>query len=156
MYNARTMDWIDQLHRLIIGVSDVINRIDVDSRLLAASEVKLDRALFPLLSRIAMHEPLNTVDLANLVGRDHSTVSRQVAKLEECGLIERVPAPNDRRARMLVTSKAARDLMSKVTEVRRRWMEEHFSEWSQAERDQLIRLMTRMMEPRAPSPFRRT
>lgn len=147
------MHWTDELHRSLIGISDIINRLDVDARLLTASEVKLDRALFPLLSRLAMHEPLNTVDLANLVGRDHSTVSRQVARLEAGGLVDRVEVPTDKRARLLIASAAGRELLETIATVRRGWMEEHFSDWSQADLQQLTQLMTRMLQPRESDPF---
>lgn len=147
------MHWTDEIHRLLIGVSDIINRLDVDARLLTASDVKLDRALFPLLSRLAMHEPLNTVDLANLVGRDHSTVSRQVAKLEDEGLVERVAVPTDKRARFLKTTAAGQRLLAQIASVRRRWMEEHFSDWSKDDLAQLNLLMTRALQAKDSGPL---
>lgn len=61
----------------------MFNRLDVDARLLAASGVKLDRAPFPLLSRIAMNADMNVAELANIVRRDHLVVSRQIIKTEK-------------------------------------------------------------------------
>ncbi|NJR80076.1 MarR family winged helix-turn-helix transcriptional regulator [Sphingomonas corticis] len=140
------MHWTDRLHPLLIGVSDVVNRLDVDTRLLAASDVKLDRALFPLLSRLALHEPMNTVELANLVGRDHSVVSRQVAKLEALELVERVPDERDRRARLLKPSAAGRELLARVAVARRRWMEADFRAWPDEDIETLIALVGRMLD----------
>ncbi len=139
------MNWPDELHHLLIRISDLINRFDVDARLMAASGVKLDRALFPLLSRINLHDQINTVELANLVGRDHSTVSRQVTKLEQLGLVERLPNALDWRVRHLSPSAAGRELLAHVDDGRRRWMEEHFRDWSDEDRGQLIKLMSRMI-----------
>ena len=51
--------------------------------------IALDRALFPLLVVIERRGPIGVVDLAGRVGRDYTTVSRQIAKLEGLGLIER-------------------------------------------------------------------
>ena len=142
--------WTDQIHRLLLGIADLVTRLDVDARLLAASDVKLDRALFPLLSRLALHEPITTVELANLVGRDHSTVSRQIAKLDELGLALRVPCPEDGRARMLRPSKQGRELLDRIAVVRRKWIEDHFKDWSQSDRDKLIELTMRVMDGRWP------
>ena len=140
------MHWADDLHRKLIAISDLTNRFDVDAKLLAGSGVKLDRALFPLLSRIGLHPPMSTVELANLVGRDHSTVSRQISKLEELGLINRLPSKEDQRVRLLAPSRKGRSLLTRVDDVRRCWMEDHFRDWSVKDRDQLLKLMSRLME----------
>ena len=50
-----------------------------------SSASALDRALFPLLVGIERRGPIGVGDLADLAGRDYSTVSRQVAKLESLG-----------------------------------------------------------------------
>lgn len=146
-----TNHWTDQIHRLLMGFANFVNRIDVDARLLAASDVKLDRALFPLLSRLSLYGPMTTVDLANLVGRDHSTVSRQIAKLETLGLVDRLPDPNDARARLLQPSKEGRALLERIAQVRRSWIEQHFCDWSVRDRDQLITLMERVMASNSPA-----
>jgi DNA-binding MarR family transcriptional regulator len=62
-----------------------------------AAGISLDRALFPLLVVIERRGPIGVVDLADRVGRDYTTVSRQVAKLEGLGLVERQAAAADRR-----------------------------------------------------------
>jgi len=123
------MDWQDRLYRSLIAVADLINRLDVDARLLAAAGVKLDRALFPLLARVAMTPDINVAEMANIVGRDHSTVSRQVIRLEELGLIVRLPDPEDSRSRRLVLSAQGQEIMARIAEIRRQWMEAHFQSW---------------------------
>ena len=140
------MRWTERLYRALIAVSDLVNRFDVDARLLAASGVKLDRALFPLLARIAMDADINVAELANLVGRDHSSVSRQIVKLEKLGLIVRTSDPGDQRSRQLAVSKTGRDMLARIEAVRRQWMETHFEQWTKADRDQLIELMERMLD----------
>lgn len=140
------MHWTDRLHRAVIAVSDQVNRLDIDARLLAASGVKLDRALFPLLCRIAIKADMNVAELANLVGRDHSVVSRQIVKMEKLGLLVRTSDPSDRRSRHLALSKAGREMMSRISAERRRWMEGHFAQWDKADRNRLIELMSQMFE----------
>lgn len=141
------MHWTDRLHGALISVADRVNRLDADARLLAASGVKLDRALFPLLSRVALNADINVAELANLIGRDHSTVSRQVVKLERLGLLVRKADPADQRSRRLALSETGQDILARIAAVRRRGMEEHFAQWSEADRERLIGLMARMLDP---------
>lgn len=138
--------WTDTLHRQLLAIADLVSRFDVDARLLLASGVKLDRALFPLLSRIELHSGISSIELANLVGRDHSTVSRQVAKLEEQRLITRTADPADRRVRRLSVTAAGDQLVSRIRRVRRKWIERHFNEWNEEERAQLLMSMARMLD----------
>ena len=141
--------WTDDFHRLLLGIADLVNRFDVDTRLLTASDVKLDRALFPLLSRLSLHDRMTTAELANLIGRDHSTVSRQIAKLESLGLVERTQDPDDARARFLAPTASGWDLLKRVSRVRQRWIEDHFASWPEDDRDTLIALLTRAMGSRS-------
>jgi DNA-binding MarR family transcriptional regulator len=140
------MDWQDRLYRSLIAVADLINRLDVDARLLAAAGVKLDRALFPLLARVAMTPDINVAEMANIVGRDHSTVSRQVIRLEELGLIVRLPDPEDSRSRRLALSAQGEEIMARIAEIRRQWMEAHFQSWRANDRDRLVHLIEKMVE----------
>jgi len=54
---------------------------------------------------------LSLKDLSQRVGLAHSTVSGIVDRLEERGLARRRPHPTDRRASIIVVSKAVRDYM---------------------------------------------
>lgn len=139
------MHWTDRLHAAVLALADLVNRSDLDARLLADSGIKLDRALFPLLSRISAAGEISTVALANLIGRDHSTVSRQASKLEELGLIKRVPSSSDARMRHLVPSDAGKALIRKVGNVRRKMLERHFQAWPENDRATLVALLERMV-----------
>src|SRR3546814_7282965 len=68
--------------------------------------ISLDGALFPLLVGIERRGPIGVVDLADGVGRDYTTVSRQVAKLEGLGLITRKADAKDRRIRMAAITRS--------------------------------------------------
>ena len=137
--------WTAELHELLLQVSGLMNRPEIDARFLARSGVKLDRALFPLLTRIGAYCPIGAVELASLVGRDHSTVSRQTAKLEELGLVERAQSASDRRIRLLRPSAAGRRMLAEFARTRRRLMEDYFGNWNEQERRQLLRLLGKMV-----------
>src|SRR5271163_1917279 len=85
------------LHEALIDVVGFFNRPQNDVILLREAGVALDRALFPLLVLIERRGPLGVGELADWVGRDYTTVSRQMAKLEGLGLVARRPGKADAR-----------------------------------------------------------
>src|SRR5215831_9399806 len=85
------------LHEALVDIVGVLNRPQIDEMMVREAGISLDRALFPPLVIIERRGPIGVVDLADRVGRDYTTVSRQVAKLESLGLVERKAAAADRR-----------------------------------------------------------
>ncbi|WP_457322558.1 MarR family winged helix-turn-helix transcriptional regulator, partial [Stenotrophomonas sp. P5_B8] len=85
------------LHLAMVGIASVMNRPRNDERLLQEAGVKLDQALFRLLVMIERVGPIGVVDLADRLGRDYTTISRQVAKLAAMELVTRRGNPQDRR-----------------------------------------------------------
>ena len=75
-------------HTQVSHCIGVANGTDAIELLIRAAGIRLDRALFPLLVGIERFGPIGVVDLADRAGRDYTTVSRQVAKLESLGLDE--------------------------------------------------------------------
>src|SRR5580700_6140538 len=92
-------DQLRKLHAAVLDIVGVINRPQRDEVLIKAAGIPLDRALFPLLVGIERFGPIGVVDLADRVGRDYTTVSRQIARLESLGLVERREGAADRRVR---------------------------------------------------------
>ena len=136
-------DWTDELHAVFLELNGYMNRPDLDQAFLARAGVRLDRALFPLLTRIGLSHPIGVVELAGLVGRDHSTVSRQVAKLEALGLVERQGAKGDQRVRLLAPSSAGRKMLKQFSIARRKFLDERLAVWTVEERSTLLELLKR-------------
>ena len=143
VHNARMSDWSDEIHAVLLRLNGYMNRPDLDQAFLARAGVKLDRALFPLLTRIGLSHPIGVVELASLVGRDHSTVSRQVAKLAALDLVERRPAKGDQRVRLLEPSVAGRKMLDRFSAARRGFLGEHLGDWTHEERSMLLDLIGR-------------
>lgn len=49
-----------------------------DEQILQAAGIQLEQMLFPLLVAVGRHGPVGVVELADHLGRDYTTVSRQV------------------------------------------------------------------------------
>jgi DNA-binding MarR family transcriptional regulator len=95
--NIHISEVLRRLHEALIDVVGIFNRPQNDVILLREAGVSLDRALFPLLVLTQRRGPRGVGELADRVGRDYTTVSRQVAKLESLGLIARRVGKTDRR-----------------------------------------------------------
>ncbi|MGC2779302.1 MAG: MarR family transcriptional regulator, partial [Bradyrhizobium sp.] len=77
---------------------------------------------------------------ADRVGRDYTTVSRQVAKLEALGLVERRDSAADRRVREAVITPKGKAMTNLVDAARERIGRAIFASWDAHEIDELVRL----------------
>jgi DNA-binding MarR family transcriptional regulator len=133
-----------RLREAILDITALVNSPRPDAALIAAAGVDLDRALFPLLSRIERSGALGVKELAESVGRDYTTVSRQVAKLEALGLVAREPDPLDGRVNKAAITRAGREITVAIDRARRKQFERLLAGWSGADFQDLVRL-TRML-----------
>jgi DNA-binding MarR family transcriptional regulator len=134
------------LHEVLIDLAGLINRPQNDMTLLRAAGVSLDRALFPLLVLIQRRGPLGVGDLADRVGRDYTTVSRQVAKLESLGLIQRRPGKADRRVTEAIVTERGQAVSDLLDAARERLAEQALATWSEQDLTDLTRLLRRFVD----------
>jgi len=132
-----------ELHGALIAIASVMNRPRNDQRLVAAAGIRLDQALFRLLVAIERMGPIGVVELAERLGRDYTTVSRQVARLEAMELVTRRGNAQDRRIREALVAPKGKEMTDRLDEARARLAREAFREWPEREVDELVRLMTR-------------
>jgi DNA-binding MarR family transcriptional regulator len=132
---------IRALHDALIDIISVINRPQRDEMMVREAGVSLDRALFPLLVVVERRGPIGVVDLADRVGRDYTTVSRQVAKLEGLGLVQRQAAAADRRVSQAVVTAKGKAMTDAVDKARQRIVGAMFATWDDRDVKELVRLM---------------
>lgn len=137
---------LPRLHGALLDIVSVMNRPERDDSLLALAGLKLERALFPLLVFIERLGPIGVVDLAGRVGRDYTTVSRQVARLEALGLVSRRSSPSDRRVREAAITPRGKAATDALDEARRRMALAMFRDWQTDDVDQLVRLIRRLAD----------
>jgi DNA-binding MarR family transcriptional regulator len=136
----------DRLGRALVELISFLNSPQRDDALLREAKVSLDRALFPLLVRLGMQGPLGVAELADQVGRDHTTVSRQLAKLESLGLVERCEGEADRRRRAARLTRGGKKIVQAITLARRRLLSQALADWSEADRAVLASLLRRFAD----------
>jgi len=135
-----------QLHGALLEIVSVMNRPQRDEAMVREAGISLDRALFPLLVLVERLGPIGVVELADRVGRDHTTVSRQVAKLESLGLVTRQDGPSDRRVRLAVITESGKAMTDRVDQARERIGQAIFATWDAQDVADLVRLMRKFAD----------
>ncbi len=144
--NTRKSALMGDLHAALIEITSAMNRPQRDEELLQEAGVPLDRALFRLLVGAAKLGPIPVVELSERFGLDHSTVSRQITKLEELGLIARQVSATDRRVREVVVTEAGKAMSDRIDVARQRMSEEIFETWTEQDIIDLVRLISRFAQ----------
>jgi DNA-binding MarR family transcriptional regulator len=144
--HAHISQQIRTLHGALLDIVKVMNSPQRDERMVREAGISLDRALFPLLVLIERLGPIGVVDLADRVGRDYTTVSRQLTRLESLGLVERQAGDADRRVRKAIMTPKGKAMTDAVDAARERIGRAIFARWDRREVGELVRLMRKFAD----------
>lgn len=134
------------LHGALIDIVSAMNRPQRDDELVREAGITLDRALFRLLVAVERLGPIGVVELAERIGLDHTTVSRQIAKLDSMGLVARQGSVADRRVREAVITAEGKLMTDKLDAARERMSRAIFDAWDEKDIADLVRLMRRFAD----------
>ena len=137
---------IRRLREALLDIVGVVNRPQPDAALIKLAGVNLDRALFPLLVRVERRGPIGINELADLCGRDHTTVSRQIAKLETLDLVARQVNAEDARVKEAVITAQGRVMTCALDGAREELMTELLADWEQQDVAELARLLRKLAD----------
>jgi len=84
--------------------------------------------------------PIGVVDLAR-VGRDYTTISRQVAKLQSLGLVSRRAGSADRRVNEAIVTPDGKAVAGALDAARDRLGRAFFAQWSARDFREFVRLV---------------
>ena len=141
--NTHTSAMMRDLHGSLIEIVSAMNRPQRDDELVREAGISLDRALFRLLVAVERMGPIGVVELAERVGLDYTTVSRQVAKLDGLGLVARRGSTADRRVREVIITPEGKLMTDKIDAARERMSRAIFDKWDEKDIADLVRLMRR-------------
>jgi DNA-binding MarR family transcriptional regulator len=131
----------EYFERLDLALTDVI-RIARHPRMAelmsVGVEVPVDRRLFVLLNLIRDRGPIRASELVDLMSVDQSTVSRQLAALEEAGLVSRSVDPSDRRAALVEVTPVGNEAMDAARREWRNTLADLAEDWSPEQRASLL------------------
>lgn len=144
--NTHISERIRTLHGALLDIVGAFNRPKADQIMVREAGISLDRALFPLLVTIERRGPIGVVDLADRIGRDYTTVSRQVTKLESLKLVERHVAATDRRSSEARITAKGKEMTDAVDRARERLLATMFATWKTNDIEELVRLVRRFAD----------
>lgn len=128
----------DALDRAVILVEQELGRLFARIRVgwreaAATVHPDLQPLGYQVLVAIADRKAATAGELIERLQTDKSAVSRQVRHLESLGLVESVPDPDDRRARMLVATELAQQRVAAARAAYEGRLAERLRSWSAAD-----------------------
>lgn len=96
-----------------------------------------------LLLCLQKRGPLRATDIADFFSQSPRTVTEAIDGLERDGLVERKPDPDDRRAKFISVTEKGLEAAAKTEPLRRQLIEQTFGTLDDAERETLLRLLTK-------------
>ncbi|WP_316526554.1 MarR family winged helix-turn-helix transcriptional regulator [Kitasatospora brasiliensis] len=141
--SPQATDRIDPVHAQLQYQLAVFARRMEQVRTSGGGVGPLDRAAYLLLDRLERHGPANVKALAEALGVDSSTVTRQVAPLVAAGLVGRVQDPADRRAVRLALTSHGAGRLSEVRDGRAELTRRLMADWPPEEQRAFCALLAR-------------
>lgn len=136
----------NKIFSALIELVSIINRTDRDKQLIADAGVNMEAAAFRTFVGIGHIQPTSVGDLANLMGKNYSSVSRQIDKLEDVGLVRTYQSQSDSRIRMSELTKYGEGVNGIIRKAREKKMSEAFADWTHDEKKDLFIYLKRIAE----------
>lgn len=128
----------NQLIESLVSIVSFFNRTDRDQAFIKQAGVDLEAVSFQLFVTIGRMQPTNVSDLANLLGKSHSSVSRQIDKLEQKQLVTTKDGEKDARVRSIVLSESGEELKKVLDKTRVEMIDSALKDWSEDEKKDLL------------------
>ncbi|MGE3287087.1 MAG: MarR family winged helix-turn-helix transcriptional regulator [Pseudonocardia sp.] len=123
-----------EIERLVRQLTLLVRRSRKVARTLAAQvHPEVDAGAYAVLLLVADTGGPRLVDVAEQLGLDKSTMSRQIGQLIRLGLLTRRPDPQDRRAFRLELTDSGAQRLAAVTRERRAVWRERLAAWPEGD-----------------------
>lgn len=136
----------NDIFKALIDLFSIINRTDRDKKMIATAGVNLEAAAFRVFGGIAHLQPTSVGDLAVILGKNYSSISRQIDKLEAAGLVRTYPSSSDSRIRVSELTKHGEEINSMISLTRQRIMREALADWTIEEKNGMLNDLKRLNE----------
>lgn len=128
----------NELIQALVTIISFFNRTDRDKAFIKDAGVDLEATSFQLFATIGRTQPTNVSDLANMLGKSHSSVSRQIDKLEKKKLVITKDGTEDARVRSIILSESGESLKKILDQTRTNNIERALSDWTADEKKSLL------------------
>ena len=135
-----------QLQSAMAGIVWLLGRAESRSAILGDGGAQLSPVDENLLRTILAKGPVRVTDLALCQGVDKSTVTPQVRRLEQRGLVKRGDDPADRRAALLTVTARGRRTCERMDAAAVAFISKALEEWPDRDRSTLATLFSRLAD----------
>ncbi|WP_059041321.1 MarR family winged helix-turn-helix transcriptional regulator [Paenibacillus rubinfantis] len=136
----------NEIFKALIDLVSLLNRPDRDMKMIAKAGVNLEAAAFRVLVGIGHLQSTSVGDLAAMMGKSYSSVSRQIDKLEAAGFVYTYPSSTDSRIRVSELTKHGEEIITMINLTRERMMQEALADWTQEDKNDLLVHLKRLFE----------
>lgn len=136
----------NDIFKALIDLVSIMNRPDRDKKMIANAGVNLEAATFRVFVGIVHLQPTSVGDLAAMMGKNYSSVSRQIDKLENAGLVHTYPSSSDSRIRVSELTKSGEEINAMISLTRERILHEALDDWTLEEKNGLLNNLRRLFE----------
>lgn len=128
-------------------LSNTLGRGQLFETATAAAGITLERPAVTILVILeSAGRPLRVGEIATRMQVAGPHVTRQLNGLERRRLVERVPDPDDQRARLITLTSAGAKMIGRYLRVIDGWFDQALSGWSKSDQRDLVRLLGRLVD----------
>jgi DNA-binding MarR family transcriptional regulator len=121
-----------------------------------AAGVTLPAQAMTVLRALGDRDPLPVGDLARAARMDAGAVSRQIRVLQDAGMVERRTSPQHRSIVLVVATDEGREVARRFERVRHAQLSRALADWTDDEREELGRLLLRLVDDLQSTPYMST
>ncbi|WP_270320284.1 MarR family winged helix-turn-helix transcriptional regulator [Levilactobacillus brevis] len=133
----------NDIFKALFEIVTFFNQPQQDRQLLKQANLTLEPAALPIIVRIGRQPEISIGELANQIGRNHSSISRQVDKLVTAGWLVEVER-RDQRIRQLTLSDQGKRALLQIKVAREAGLRQHLADYSNSERIELLQVLQRL------------
>ncbi|MFC6261409.1 MarR family winged helix-turn-helix transcriptional regulator [Levilactobacillus fujinensis] len=133
----------NQIFEALFEIVTFFNQTEEDRKLLERAHVKLDAPTLPIIMRVDHQPGISIGELADQIGRNHSSISRQVDKLIAAGWLEETER-RDKRVRQVILSPNGKQTVHQIKIAREAAIRQRLAKYSDADRGELLRVLQRL------------
>jgi DNA-binding MarR family transcriptional regulator len=122
----------------LVSIVSFFNQTDKDKNFIKKAGVDLEATSFQIFVTIGRMQPTNVTNLANLLGKSYSSVSRQVDKLENKKLVTTKNSETDARNRLIQLTEDGEKLKKILDDTRLKQFDLALKDWSDSEKADLL------------------
>lgn len=137
---------VDELERSLTTLIRLLTLPRLHDRLARRAGQPIERSAYVVLARLERLGSSRVSNLADALGVDASTASRQLGALERSGYVRRGSERGDARAASLSLTPSGKRTLAAVRRVRREFLEELVGEWPESDVCECARQIGRLVD----------